>query len=166
MSCCCFRIIALFLDVVPRAGVDEVIDDKMGQSKSKKKAMESMCGKKDPKTFFKEDVLEDISVTLDLLDIDPKDAQKLFVQFVSMNKDVSGEISPEEFHDYFKLERNVFSMRAGYIDLDLSGELDFNEFIIGMYNYCTFDHFLMAKFMFDIFDVDQTPTSRGLRLTL
>ena len=129
----------------------------MGQSKSKKRAVETMCGKKTPVKYFKEDVLEEIAVTLDLLGIEPRDAEKLFVQFVSMNQDASGEISPEEFHDYFKVKRTVFTERVyGYIDLDSSGELDFNEYLIGMYNYCTFDNFLMTKFMFDIFDVDKS----------
>ena len=131
----------------------------MGQSKSKRKrvAVETMCGRYKPADFFMKNVLEEVAETLDLLDMEPSYAKRLFVQFVDMNKDASGEISMEEFHDYFKVKRNVLTERVfSYIDLDLSGELDYNEYLVGTYNFCTFDHFLMAKFMFDVFDVDKS----------
>lgn len=48
-----------------------------------------------------------------------------------------------------------FSERLfGILDLDASGFLDFREFLIGVWNVCTYDAPLFTKFAFSIFDVE------------
>ena len=41
------------------------------------------------------------------------------------------------------------------LDLDNSGFLDFNEFLIGVWNWNTYDASLIAKLAYNIFDVDR-----------
>ena len=65
-------------------------------------------------------------------------------------------MSVEEFHQYLGVPQTKFSERVfGIIDLDGSGELDFLEFAVGVWNYCTYDTRLITKLAFDIFDIDR-----------
>ena len=64
-----------------------------------------------------------------------------------------------EFFDFFKLPRNAFAKRAFAIfDSDGSGELDFREFAISLWNYCTSDKIALHSFAFDLYDVDSGGT--------
>ena len=61
----------------------------------------------------------------------------------------------KEFHGFLGLKPSRFSERIfGILDLDESGALTFNEFVIGIWNFCTYDAMLITKFAFDIFDID------------
>ena len=58
--------------------------------------------------------------------------------FCAIDEDHSGEISIREFLKYFDLDRTKFSKRAFAIfDADSSGELDFKELTMSIWNYCT-----------------------------
>jgi len=47
-------------------------------------------------------------------------------------------MSVEEFHDYLGVPVTKFSERIfGVLDTDGSGALDFGEFCVGVWNYCT-----------------------------
>ena len=53
-----------------------------------------------------------------------------------MDADGGGEIDLDEFHDFFGFMRTKFSDRVfGVLDLDNSGELNFAELTIGLWNY-------------------------------
>ena len=53
---------------------------------------------------------------------------------------LSGEISLDEFYDHFKLTRSIFSdMAFSLMDEDQSGEIDFREFILTLWNFCSYD---------------------------
>ena len=43
-----------------------------------------------------------------------------------------------------------------FMAIDVNGEhrIDFAEFLVGMWNYCTFTRDAMARFAFDLFDED------------
>ena len=48
-------------------------------------------------------------------------------------------MSVEEFHEYLGVPQTRFSERVfGILDLDGSGALDFGEFAVGVWNYCTY----------------------------
>lgn len=65
-------------------------------------------------------------------------------------------MSVEEFHQYLGVPQTKFSERVfGILDLDGSGALDFLEFAVGVWNYCTYDTRLITKLAFDIFDIDR-----------
>jgi Ca2+-binding EF-hand superfamily protein len=62
----------------------------------------------------------------------------------------------EEFHSWYSFEITKFSSRIfGIVDLDGSGDLNFTEFVVGLWNFLTFDRMAITKFVFDIFDVDK-----------
>jgi Ca2+-binding EF-hand superfamily protein len=65
----------------------------------------------------------------------------------------------DEFFEHFGLEYSSFAERAfAVMDVERTGEgsgrLDFCEFFIGLYNYCTMSHDHLVKFAFDLFDID------------
>jgi len=52
----------------------------------------------------------------------------------------------QEFHQFLGLKPSRFSERIfGILDLDESGALEFNEFVIGIWNFCTYDALLITK---------------------
>ncbi|KAG2788120.1 hypothetical protein PC116_g3157 [Phytophthora cactorum] len=72
-----------------------------------------------------------------------------------MDKDKSGEINMLEFFDYIDLKRSRFSEKAfSVMDRNGSGEVDFIEFVLAVWNYCSFNHASLVRFAFDLYDVD------------
>lgn len=52
----------------------------------------------------------------------------------------------DEFHGHLDSQATKFSERVfSILDQDLSGHLDLREFIIGVWNYCTYDTTLISK---------------------
>lgn len=93
--------------------------------------------------------------TLTILRFNRDNAFKVFSAFVDIDGDNSGEMSVEEFHSYLGMPVTKFSERVfGILDADGSGSLSFDEFAVGVWNYCTYDVRLVTKLAFDIFDVD------------
>jgi Ca2+-binding EF-hand superfamily protein len=95
----------------------------------------------------------------DVLEIKRKDLKAVYKLFCKIDEDGSGHIGVEEFFDQFDLEYGAFAERAfSVMDVDRSGnshlKLDFSEFFVGLYNYCTQSHETLVKFAFDLFDID------------
>ena len=58
---------------------------------------------------------------------------------------------------YFQMNYTDFSHRVfALLDTDGSGEIDFREFVIATWNYCTFTHRALAVFAFNLFDLDNS----------
>ncbi len=52
-------------------------------------------------------------------------------------------------------ERSKFTVRAfSLFDSDGSGELDFREFVISIWNYCSIDKTGLIEFAFALYDMD------------
>ena len=69
-------------------------------------------------------------------------------------------MSVEEFHSYLGMPVTKFSERVfGILDADGSGSLSFEEFSVGVWNYCTYDVRLVTKLAFDIFGSQRPPSS-------
>ena len=69
-----------------------------------------------------------------------------------MDTDYGGTISLDEFHVFMEVERTPFSDRAfGILDEDGSGELDFHEFIAGLWLIGSANNHHLCRFGFDIF---------------
>uniref|UniRef100_A0A7S1CAR3 EF-hand domain-containing protein n=1 Tax=Bicosoecida sp. CB-2014 TaxID=1486930 RepID=A0A7S1CAR3_9STRA len=99
--------------------------------------------------------LRKYQVALRTLDIPDKEAKELFEYFFRCDEDNSGEISVKEFFDYVDLERTKFAKRAfSLFDHDGSGQIDFREFVVSMWNYCTFTQQSLIEFAFDLYDLD------------
>ena len=95
----------------------------------------------------------------DKLGLTHKDGLLLYKVFESIDEDASGSINLDEFFAHFELEFTPFAESAFHnIDVDKgignNHSLDFPEFFVGMWNYCTMKHDFMVKFAFDLFDRD------------
>ena len=91
--------------------------------------------------------------------IDDATIDLLFSKFCLIDVDNSGEIDLEEFYQFFKLQRTSFSDRCFTImDEDGSGQVDFCEFVVCIWNYCSYDLTGLVKFAFGIFDLDGSGT--------
>ena len=81
--------------------------------------------------------------------------KRFFQYFVAVDDDGGGTVDQEEFHEYFDITMTPFSERVyGQLDLKDTGELNFQQFLIGVWNLCTLDHTMLVSYIFTIFDVD------------
>ena len=114
-------------------------------------------GGQKPKRFWEDKLYPEIQETLEILDINYEDGYKLFQTFMDIDRSADGNIDLKEFYDYFKISQTKFSDRVfAVIDLDDTGELGFKEFVVGMWNYCTYDDRHLCRFAFDLFDLDKS----------
>ena len=96
---------------------------------------------------------------MDDLQISRTDTEKIFNAFVAMDTDGSAMININEFHRYFGWKRGVFTERIFDIYAAASkddSELSFEEFLIMVWNYCSYDVELMTTYVWNIFDIDGT----------
>jgi len=85
------------------------------------------------------------------------DINRLFSQFLEIDTDGSGEISLDEFYAHFALKRSIFSdMAFSLMDEDKSGEIDFREFVLTLWNFCSYDFKELCRFAFFLFDTDES----------
>ncbi len=90
--------------------------------------------------------------------IEPDVIVKLYASFRKIDTNNNGTISYKEFFDSyaFTYQPPLQDLTFRAFDYDGSGELDFGEFAISMWNYCTCTYIELASFFFDIFDDDGT----------
>lgn len=79
--------------------------------------------------------------------------------FEKIDRNLSGEIDFTEFAEFFELEETPFCRRAFLVmDVDKraggANNLDFGEFLAGIYNYCSMSNQQLQKFAFDLYDED------------
>ena len=59
------------------------------------------------------------------------------------------------------LDKSLFVRRAfDVLDESETGTISFEEFVIGVWNYCTLDQSALVLFAFDMCDLDNTGTGR------
>jgi serine/threonine-protein phosphatase 2B regulatory subunit len=89
----------------------------------------------------------------DQLTLTESDISKLYKIFCFADVSKSGTIILEEMLMYFKLNDNNFARRIFAIfDDDDSGDIDFREFVISTWNYCTLSDQTLGLFAFDLYD--------------
>ena len=75
--------------------------------------------------------------------------------FNTINITNESYIDIEIFCQFFKVEKSQFAKRCfKMIDQDSSGNIDFSEFILSIWNYCTFDMGSLILFGFNFYDLD------------
>lgn len=90
----------------------------------------------------------------------PKEVQRLEKRFKKLDVDSSGTISVGEFLSVPELKENPLVKRVvDVFDSDLSGEIDFKEFVLGLAQFAVADHAEAREkklhFIFRIYDVDR-----------
>jgi Ca2+-binding EF-hand superfamily protein len=110
--------------------------------------------------YFRHAILPACGGLLEEIGISHSHAAKIFDAFVKMDMDGSRSITVGEFHRYFGWKRGVFTERIFDVYASVTkddgepSKLSYEEFLICVWNYCTYDQELMAKYVFEIFDID------------
>jgi Ca2+-binding EF-hand superfamily protein len=83
------------------------------------------------------------------------DVRKLYLVFATIDVVKDKKIGLDELLAYLELEKSAFTKRLfGVFDEDGSGEIDFNEFALSIWNFCALSKGTMGMFIFDLYDVD------------
>jgi Ca2+-binding EF-hand superfamily protein len=113
-----------------------------------------LLGKR-PELYFEQVILPEMRETFDMLRLDVASSLQLFLFFVEIDDDNSGEVGLDEFHKFLGISKTRYSERVfSVLDLDMGGSLDFKEFLVGVWNCCTYGTNDIAQFVHDIFDID------------
>jgi Ca2+-binding EF-hand superfamily protein len=79
--------------------------------------------------------------TFQTLTFSERDVGRMMKIFRKIDVDLSGEIQIIELLNYLDIDRNEFTKRVfGIFDEDGSGQIDFREFVVSLWNYCTLEH--------------------------
>ena len=93
----------------------------------------------------------------DALQFKEQDIGRLYRIYNLIDADKSGLIDYVEMLTYLSIERTAFSKRVfTMFDDDGSGKLDFREFVMSLWNYCTLSKDTLVVFTFDIYDRDSS----------
>lgn len=112
-------------------------------------------GGKRPHKYFSEDLWAECSDLLLKLNIDEGKGFEIFDIFSKIDKDESGTVEVEECLKFFGGKRTKFSSRIfEVLDSNTTQGMPFVDFTTTMWNFCTLSTILMARFVFEIFDVD------------
>jgi hypothetical protein len=85
-----------------------------------------------------------------------KSVSELYSFFVSMDQDMSGQISLKEFLNAVQIEPSPFiNSIFGVMDLDGSGELNFMEFVCSMWNLLSCDVRTLGSFIYLLIPKDE-----------
>eukprot|EP00937_MAST-01D_sp_MAST-1D-sp2_P005393 g5393.t1 len=92
----------------------------------------------------------------DHIHLDDKQLLELFYErFCWADADGTGTISIEEFLSFFEIDDMYFTRRLfRIVDTDNSSELDFIEFLLAVFNFCSFEWEGLVRFTFELFDED------------
>ena len=82
----------------------------------------------------------------------------IFDVYMELDTDGTGGVDVNEFMDYFGVDgsRQFGARLFTIVDLDGSGEVDFLEFTIVLWLFCTLTADTMGDFLFDLYDADKS----------
>ena len=113
-----------------------------------------LCGSAKVSATYK---TADTAALVEQLQLPRGTIEKLEKIFNEIDADKSGEVDVGEFLAYFELERTKFSKRVfSVMDADGSGEMSFLEFVLSVWNYCTFNKYSLIRFAFELYDEDDS----------
>lgn len=108
-----------------------------------------------PYKYFPE--LVSFRKTFDCLGVTDKEVGKLYKRFKLIDVDDSKSIEVAEILVHLHMEKTFFNKRVfGLLDTDASGELNFEEFMVGLWNYCSVEDEHFEHFAFDLYDIDHS----------
>jgi serine/threonine-protein phosphatase 2B regulatory subunit len=112
--------------------------------------------------YTKNKHIEEWREQFEALKLNASDIGKLFNIFRRVDVDNSGTIELVELLVHIDVERTKFSERIFSIfDEDASGEIDFREFVLSLWNYCSLSNATLDIFAFDLYDRDSSGQLSG-----
>lgn len=108
------------------------------------------------------DVYENVKIKkyqrlFESLQLSAQEIGKLWEIYQRMDTDRGGSIGLAEMLVHVDLEKTCFTEAVFSIfDEDGSGEVDFREFVISLWNYCTLSRDTLDLFAFDLYDQDHS----------
>jgi serine/threonine-protein phosphatase 2B regulatory subunit len=116
------------------------------------------CGYSDSFTHaFATPQFQEWNKTWTALRITKQEIYKLFKKYQKVDLDKGGTIDVVELLTVLDVERTRFTERVFSIfDEDQSGKIDFNEFVLSLWNYCTLTRVTLGMFAFDLYDRDSS----------
>eukprot|EP01035_Chromulina_nebulosa_P022337 gene22337-28925_t len=112
------------------------------------------CG---PSVYVRYKRLAPWKVQFEALRFNESEIERLYKLFRKVDVDESGSIELVELLVHIDLERTKFTERIFSIfDEDGSGQIDFREFVLSLWNYCTLSSATLALFAFDLYDHDSS----------
>lgn len=112
---------------------------------------------KNPYKYFHE--IRQFKPTFDKLHLTDLEIGKFYLLFLAIDTDGSMSVDISEVFLHLRIEKTYFNKRVfGLLDVDNSGALNFEEFVVGIWNYCTLTdslfgtlyiclHFIIAYFL-------------------
>lgn len=101
----------------------------------------------------------EIQLTFDVLKITGDDIHRYWTAFNDLNFDGTGLVTLERFHTFYQLECTPFTEKVfSVMDIDHSGKINFNEYVISTWNYLSCDMDVLTAFAFSLFDIDDSKT--------
>ena len=86
-----------------------------------------------------------------------KSAHALFKCFEKLDKDSGGSVSFSEFAEFFRLDKNPFTERCFMLlDRAATGEINFPQFVMCTWNYCSHDRMGLTRFAYTLYDLEGT----------
>ena len=80
---------------------------------------------------------------------------QLYGAYRAIDMDGGGSVSDMEFYTFFRLDQTKFTDRAFFLfDKDGTGEIDFEEFVLAVWNFCTVEADDFVRFTFNLYDLD------------
>ena len=105
--------------------------------------------------FYSEKLEKQLAEMFEVFGMTEAQGKRFFQYFVAIDDDGGGTVDQQEFHEYFEITMTPFTERVyGQLDLKDTGELNFQQFLIGVWNLCTLDHPALVLYIFTIFDID------------
>jgi Ca2+-binding EF-hand superfamily protein len=93
--------------------------------------------------------------TFDRLGLSNGTVNQLYGAYCAIDTDGGGSVSDTEFYTFFRLDESKFTNRAFFLfDKDATGEIDFEEFVLAVWNFCTIEGDDLVRFCFNLYDSD------------
>lgn len=106
------------------------------------------------KAILKSDEVADL---IESIHLQPSDTKFFLNLFYAIDLDKGGTIDLGEFYSHFGVDKTPFTDRAfAVLDEDQSGELDFHEFVAGIWSLCSGSERDQVLFLFSLFDEDNS----------
>lgn len=109
------------------------------------------------KSIYETEDLQVWRVEFEALGLREPEVGKLLNVFKQIDRDSSGSVALTELLSFVGWNETPFALRIFCMfDQDNSGVIDFREFVVSLWNYCTLSNANLDIFAFDLYDTDSS----------